>query len=114
MSVINLTPHEVKIVDEDGNVLIAVPSSGVARAIQNDKVSGSIEIDGVEVEVVNTTFGQTIDLPEPTEGATYIVSIITVSAARANGRSTDDLLITSGPVRSDDGRIIGARRLAHA
>jgi NAD(P)H-dependent flavin oxidoreductase YrpB (nitropropane dioxygenase family) len=113
MKVINLTPHEVKLMDDDGNVVASLPSEGVARARQTDEVVGEVEIEGFTVPVVKTTFGEPEDLPEPTEGVVYVVSVVTANAARAIGRTTDDLLITSGPVRDADGRIIGCRQLAH-
>jgi len=114
MKLINLTPHEVTIVDEDGNTLLAIPSSGVARAAQRDVPAGSIETEGVVVPVVITEFGETDGLPEPTEEVAFIVSIITLNAAKAQGRSTADLFITSGLVRDDKGQPIGCRALARA
>ena len=35
-NIINLTPHRINIVDEEGNVVKIFESSGVARAAQND------------------------------------------------------------------------------
>lgn len=51
------------------------------------------------ITVVKTEFGEVLGLPESAEVVTYIVSRITVEAAQAQGRSTDDLLTTSGAVR---------------
>ncbi len=112
MKILNLTPHEVKVVDGDGNVTLSIPSSGVARATQTDEVVGSLELEGQTVTVVSTVFGEVTDLPEPTEGVRIVVSVITANAARAQGRATDDLLLTSGPVRDSEGRIIGCTRFA--
>jgi len=64
------------------------------------------------ITVVKTEFGEVLGLPEPAEVVTYIVSRITVEAAQAQGRSTDDLLTTSGAVRDSQGRIIGCRAFA--
>ena len=110
--VINLTPHEVTVLDEQQNVLVRIPSAGVARAVQRDENAGSVQVEGINVPVVTTAFGDTDGLPEPTEGVSYVVSIITANAARAQGRSTTDLLITSGPVRNAAGAIIGCTRFA--
>lgn len=112
MKLVNLTPHALVLVSEDGNVLATIPSSGVARAQQTDEPVGTLEVAGHAVTVVKTVFGETVDLPEPAEQVAYVVSIITANAARAQGRSTDDLLITSGLVRDGQGRIIGCTRLA--
>ena len=64
------------------------------------------------IPVVKTEFGEVLDLPESAEVVTYIVSRITVEAAQAQDRSTDDLLVTSGAVRDSQGRIIGCRAFA--
>jgi len=112
VKILNLTPHEVKVIDGDGNVVLSIPSSGEARATQTDEVVGSLELEGQTVAVVSTVFGEVTDLPEPTEGVRIVVSIITANAARSQGRATDDLLLTSGPVRDSEGRIIGCTRFA--
>lgn len=107
--IINLTPHDVNVVAEDGSPIATFPSKGIARAAQQDV---PVVTNNAGVEIVRTQFGATVDLPAPEEGKLFIVSIITVSAARAEGRPTDDLLITSTPVRDEAGRIVGCRRLA--
>lgn len=128
--IINLTPHAVNIIAKDGSVKATYPSEGVARATQHAEVIG--ELNGVEL--VSMKFGETVDLPAPAktcdigwpcsqphlscegcpdaEKVYYIVSIITANAAKANGRSTDDLIITADPVRNDEGQIIGCERFA--
>ena len=108
MRVTNLTPHEVKVLDDDDNVIATFPSSGVARASQHNVLVGEIE----SIPVVKTEFGEVLGLPEPAEDTVFIVSRITVEVARARGLNTDDLLITSGAVRDDQGRIVGCRALA--
>lgn len=107
--IINLTPHAVNIIAEDGSTVAVFPSQGVARASQQDI---PVTTNAAGVEIVRTEFGATVDLPAPEAGKLFIVSIITVNAAEAEGRTTDDLLITSTPVRDDKGQIIGCRRLA--
>ena len=109
-SIVNLTPHTVNLIGADGSVVAEFPSSGIARARQTDVVVDNIG----GVPIVETTFGEVVDLPEPQEGVMLIVSIITLNAARAGGRTTDDLLITSGPVRDETGRIIGCKALGRA
>jgi len=74
MEIVNLTPHEVKVLDDDDNVIATFPSVGVARARQHDVPAGEIE----SIPVVKTEFGEVSGLPEPTEDAVFIVSRITV------------------------------------
>ena len=108
MEIVNLTPHEVKVLDDDDNVIATFPSVGVARARQHDVPAGEIE----SIPVVKTEFGEVSGLPEPTGGVVFIVSRITVEAAQVQDRSTDDLLVTSGAVRDSQGRIVGCRAFA--
>ena len=104
----NLTPHTVSIINEDGTVKAAFPSESIARASQTAEHVG--ELDGIEL--VSMKFGATEDLPAPEDGIYYIVSVITANAAKAEGRTTSDLVITADPVRDDSGRIIGCKRFA--
>lgn len=108
MKVVCLVPHDVVVYDDDGVVINTYQSQGVARAGQTNTIVGCL--DGTPV--IKAEFGEVTGLPEPTEGTVFIVSIITANAARTYGRTTDDLLVTSGPVRDDKGRTIGCRALA--
>ena len=104
-----MTPHGVNIIDDMGNIVKSFPAEGtVARAVATDSPVG--EVDGIEL--VRTKFGKPTDLPEPESGTYYIVSLATAQAAMEDGRITTDLLLTSGPVRDGEGRIIGCRRFA--
>ena len=106
--IINLTPHTVNIIGEDGALKASFPSEGIARASQTAEHVG--ELDGIEL--VSMKFGKTEDLPAQEDGVYYIVSVITANAAKAEGRGPDDLVITADPVRDADGRIIGCKRFA--
>ncbi len=109
MNIVNLTPHPITILNDEGETIAYYPPSGtVARATQTSEKIG--ELDGVDV--VSTKFGAPVDLPAAQQGKFYLVSAITASAAQAHGRFVGDLLLTIDPVRDDQGRIIGCRRLA--
>lgn len=108
MRIINLTPHTVNIVDAEGNALRNFVSEGIARAAQTSVVVGELE----GIELVKTTFGAPVDLPDPKDDTYYIVSLATATAARDHGRTVADLLLTSDPVRDSEGRIVGCKRLA--
>lgn len=106
--IINLTPHTINVIAEDCTITASFPSEGIARASQKAEHVG--ELDGIEL--VRMAFGATEDLPAPAEDTYYIVSVITANAAKAEGRTTDDLIITADPVRDGEGRIVGCRRFA--
>ena len=106
--IINLTPHKINIMDEEGNVIKVFESEGVARAAQNDVQIGMLE----GIPIIETTFGKPVDLPEYDQGTYYIVSALTAKAASLSGRNTQDLLLTGKTVRNSDGQIIGCQALA--
>lgn len=132
MKIVNLTPHPVIIVREDDDgpevgsvgfgpaaaeirysvVETIAPSGVVARARQIDEAAGEIDINGVSVPLVTSTYGDPTDLPEPEEDTYYAVSILTAQAAKAAGRVTSDLLVTADPVRDEAGKIVGCRKFA--
>jgi hypothetical protein len=109
MKIINLTPHEVKVVTEDGTVVAAYPSEGSAWFAQVNTPTG--EIDGVPT--CKVTYGEAQGLPAPEAGKAYVVSYITIATLRLNGsRTTDDLYYPTEQVRGAAGVIVGCRYLA--
>ncbi|MDO4872265.1 MAG: hypothetical protein Q4A27_02460 [bacterium] len=56
-----------------------------------------------------TEGGAPINLPEFETGKWLIVSRVTAEAAKASGRDTSDLLLTTDTVRDEKGRIVGCR-----
>jgi len=103
----NLTPHTINILDEDGTLIREFPSEGIAMISQSKEVLDELDL----IQFVKTSFGEPVVLPDPEEGVVYIVSLATVDAAKAHGRDVHDLILTSDPVRDNEGHIIGYRRL---
>ncbi|QHZ53385.1 hypothetical protein [Paenibacillus larvae] len=101
--IINLTPHEVTIMDDQKQVVQRIPSSGNARVQQTREVIGEIN----DIPVNQLAYGETEDLPEPQEGVVYIVSSLTAQAVP--GRT--DIYVPDDLVRDEAGRIIGCRAL---
>lgn len=109
-TIINLTPHPITIVDGDGQVIRTFPKPAVpARAAER---LGAVEgaIDGVPVRGA-TTYGAVEGLPAFRAGTYYIVSLVTVQAARAEGRTLADLLMPGELRRDSAGNIIGCASL---
>lgn len=133
VQVINLTPHNIQIAPpeafqgleqnlktrqweaealiEGENVRI-IPSSGVAR-VQVQTVEAE-PVDGISTSRPN--YGEIEGLPEFQEGVFYVVSLLTISAAAAHGRTTADLLSPGVVVRQrENGSVIlGAFNLNRA
>lgn len=110
MKIINLTPHAVTLIAGDEE--IKFESQGVARAKQVETAAGEMEICGQVVSTVRMEYGEPEGLPEPKAGVYYIVSYITTMAAKANGRGTNDLLMTADLVRNEEGQIVGCRKFS--
>lgn len=110
-TIINLTPHSVTIVNDDGEKVASYPSQGVARAASSSEALGFVP--GTSVKMVRTIFGATEGLPAPAYDIFYIVSTIAAQAAKAEGRPTGDLLVPGGRMfRDANGQITGVTALA--
>lgn len=105
MKFVNLTPHAINFVDGDGTVIKTVPSAGLARVVATrEKVA---IIDGIAVN--KTSFGEITGLSEAEDGTIYIVSSLVAQACPER----QDVFVVDDTVRDENGRIIGARAIAH-
>lgn len=102
--IINRTPHDIDIVDDDGNLIVRHKSTGAAR-VEQDTMFIGFTSDGTAF--FKSTFGEVIGLPEEAVGTIFIVSSI-VKAALPERK---DLVVPTGFVRNDRGTIIGATGL---
>lgn len=105
MFVKNFTPHTITFLNDRNEVILEVPSSGIARAAQSRTSVGAI--NGIPVN--KSSFGRVENLPEPEEGVILVVSALTAQACPER----NDVYITDDAVRDETGRIIGCRALAH-
>ncbi|HMS44004.1 MAG TPA: hypothetical protein PKE69_27505 [Pyrinomonadaceae bacterium] len=103
--IINLTPHTVKIIGENGEVVAEYPSTGNARVNSNFSEVG--KVDGFPI--LKTTYGETDGLPNPDGETTYIVSMV---VAMANPHRSDIVSPNTAPqavVRDASGAVFGVR-----
>lgn len=105
MQIINLTPHDVTFVNDEGKPIMTIPSSGVTRVASTTAIVS--EFNGIPV--TETTFGQVEGLPEERPGVVYIVSRMVATAAKRN-----DLYVPGMQVRDAEGRVIGCKSLDKA
>ncbi len=108
VEIVNLTPHEITLVREDGEVMKIPPSGQVARVKVEQEVVN--EINGISI--VRTKFGDIEGLPEPQDGKIFIVSSLVAQAAAKLGRTDVVAPDTSpqGVIRDENGRIVGVKR----
>lgn len=104
---LNLTPHPITLIRQDGSSITIEPSGTVARVASVEEVCG--EVNGVPV--VCRQFGEVTGLPEP--GTPCLVSSLVLSAVPGRpGVYAPD----TGPtaVRDEQGRIVAVTRLVAA
>ena len=108
MTLVNLTPHAINFVDGAGNAVLAIePSGTIARVSTKTVELWRYEVEGGEIPVTATQFGNVEGLPAPEEGTIYIVSSLV--AQRVPDRA--DVFIPNESVRDERGRIVGCRSL---
>lgn len=104
MTITNLTPHQLDLLDADGNHVKSVdPSGDVARVDQTRTRTGDV----VGIPTYRTSFGDVTGLPDPKDDTIYVVSGLVLSAV--DGR--DDVYAPGDLVRDDDGNPVGAKGL---
>ena len=104
MTFVNLTPHTVNVIRQDGSVLDLPASGQVARCSQSAELV--FVQDGIEV--TRQAFGEVVGLPDEQEGIFFIVSRL-VAAACPERR---DLLIPGPLIRGEDGQPMGCQGLS--
>lgn len=107
MVLVNLTPHPVNILTEDGEIIVP-PAGTVARCQQYREIIGHIEVNGKQIPITRTRFGQVEGLPDPQPDTLYIVSALVAQACP----DRRDLVIPDDTIRDAEGRIVGCKALA--
>ncbi len=73
MKLVNLTPHKVRIFDDEGNLVLEIQPSGQVARVDTQQVKvGSVG----DVPIFATESGPVSDLPDTGEEALYIVSAL--------------------------------------
>lgn len=99
--IINLTPHDVNIYDEDKTLIVTVPPSGTVARIAAVRERIGV-VDGVTL--YRTTYGKPEGLPGPSDAVIYVVS----GLLRAAVPQRSDLWQPGEAVRNDAGQVIGS------
>lgn len=111
MRIVNLTPHTINLMPAGptGPVVTVPPSGQVARCATSRVQVDAVTAEGVTIPVNRTQFGEVTGLPEPQPNTIYIVSALVAQAVPER----QDVFIVDDAVRDEQGRIVGARALAH-
>lgn len=113
---LNLTPHEIVVLNPEGEEVISFPASGtVARLSVSEKETGMIHFDGDNIPVITSSFGEVIGLPAYDElkgHERFLVSSMVLDqldAKWANIAYAPDTGSTA--IRNDKNHIMGVTRL---
>lgn len=106
IKIINLTPHELKIKLENGEMLTIPASGSVARVAETREDLGVLA--GTGVKVTRAKYGQVENLPLPKKGTVFIVSALVLQAVP--GRL--DVFAPGPALRDETGKIVGADGLS--
>ncbi|HHX27688.1 MAG TPA: hypothetical protein GX716_01620 [Firmicutes bacterium] len=110
MRIVNLTPHAINLMPEGETRIATIPPSGrVARCSVVRRQVDIFAVGGLAVPVNKTLFGTVEGLPDPQVDTIYIVSNLVAQAVP----NRPDVFIVDDVVRDPEGRIVGARALAH-
>ena len=111
MKIVNLTPHPLNLMPQgpEGPVVTIPPSGQVARCATSRVQVDTITVDGVAVPVNRAQFGEVSGLPDPQPDTIFVVSALVAQAVPNRA----DVFIVDDAVRDEQGRIIGAKALAH-
>ena len=102
--IVNLCPHAIHLIHEDGRVDTIAPSTiGPARADTEQVADG--DVNGFPI--VKITYHQIGGLPPPRLGIIYITSLLVAQRVRR-----PDVFSPGEIVRDDAGVIIGCKSLA--
>ena len=101
---VNLTPHNVNILQKDGSFVTIEPTAPAARvtAVVTEKVWTG------EYFHIAFSFGTVEGLPDQQPGIEYIVSKMCADAAPER----TDLVYPADCIRDEQGRVIGCKALA--
>jgi hypothetical protein len=104
VKIVNLTPHDVHVLVDEGVVRIIGRSGKVARVKQTTRPAG--KLDGT-IPLTETESGAIEGLPRPRPGVVYLVSQVLAQAAR----SRTDLVFPGEAVRDAEGRVVATKGL---
>lgn len=107
--IVNLTPHNIDLY-HDGVVLHTWQGKGddAARVATTKQVVSNVKVNGVEIPVQKTVFGEMVNMPPKKPNTLYVVSLICATKLKMVGRK--DFLTVDDTVRDEKHRIIGFKR----
>ena len=102
---INMTPHDITLVNDKGEIIRTFPKSGKEIRVEQSKTLNKV-LDDIEIyDVVKNS--KIINLPDYQEGPYYLVSSIVALSIY----NREDLLVPMDFYRDENGKILGCKSL---
>jgi len=114
MKLINLTPHTINIINEEGKEFSIPPSGQVMRVSQELYRTAPLYTSIGPVDTWVFEGFKKVELPPREGGKIYLVSLPTLIALKAQGVRRPDIVAPDtgkGAVRNEKGQVIAVRRL---
>lgn len=111
MTLRNMTPHSVTLINPDGQELVIPPCGEVVRATSKAVQVGTVDLGTLSVPLVQMEYGEPENVPDYEPGTINIVSSLALSAIHKTFPDRTDFVIPSDSVRDSEGRIIGCKSL---
>ena len=105
-NIVNLTPHDVRILNEEGATIVIPPSGKVARLKVTSKKQAAIK--GIPVSL-SIDEGVT-NVPDAIDGTVFITSSVVAKHLRRIDVLSPDTT-DAGVLRDGDGRVFAVKRL---
>ena len=108
---VNLTPHRLDVIADDGFVISIEPSGEIARCDSSKEVAETVKFEGFEdhpVTIYKTLFGDPSGVPAPEKDVLNMTSMV---VARECHR--DDVSSPGDLVRDENGVPKGCRGLSY-
>lgn len=106
MTILNLTPHTLNVLNADGTVRVDLPTSGEVARVTTSRVQTG---EACGLPLFTTRFGEVSGLPAPSEGTLFVVSGLV--AGHPSVRDRVDVYSPGELVRGPDGQPTGCRGL---
>ena len=118
MEFVNLTPHAISIVANDGDdsVFTVAPSGTVARVEMTESKAESLcdQYGNEFVAVIRRTAGAVSGIPASVAGTVYLVSSMVLDAMRGTSRVDVFAPDTGASAIRQNGQVVAVRRLVAA
>jgi len=107
-TLINLNAHAINI-QINGQEIILAPSGTIARVSTKSVQVNTLTVNGIEIPVFKTVYGEIENLPEPQDGIVYIASTLLAQLANRSDVVSPDTF--NGVIRNEKGQVAAVTRL---